>query len=418
MLLLVLIIVLIAFGLLVVALLSGSVLMAWVSVGMSVIAAVVLLVDWLQRRSAVKAGAGPDAVAGALSAASAPPRLPDYEPATEILPVVPASGQFGQAGQRTGAPESNGVGEQPTSVVDSRFDQGGDGQQTVVMPVVQPSGSAARPSGAEGSITSSSGNSSPSAVKTGDERAPSVPGSSEAGAPATDTPDDSDSPDNAADKLYGSDAYGSDAESTVKVDVRKGSAKDAAPDAAKDVDAVPAKDSGLPVRTEAPTVLSAVPLPSGADLFGTAPPQEQPPELSKTPEGAAPPAEPAQDSGLVEDVPLFGSSSGSSTTSGSSIPAEPVGLSAAEEPVGDADSEGEAPEEPHDAVAAALVATLEDEVVVVDEQPRYHVVECRSLVTAQVIPLPVREAVELGFTPCGWCSPDHTLSSRHQTASS
>ena len=57
MLLLVLILVLIAFGLLVVALLTGSVLWAWVSVGVSVAAAAVLLVDWLQRRSAVRAGA-------------------------------------------------------------------------------------------------------------------------------------------------------------------------------------------------------------------------------------------------------------------------------------------------------------------------------------------------------------------------
>ena len=54
MLLLVLILVLIAFGLLVVALLSGSVLWAWGSVGVSVAAAAVLLVDWLQRRNAVK----------------------------------------------------------------------------------------------------------------------------------------------------------------------------------------------------------------------------------------------------------------------------------------------------------------------------------------------------------------------------
>jgi hypothetical protein len=30
-----------------------------------------------------------------------------------------------------------------------------------------------------------------------------------------------------------------------------------------------------------------------------------------------------------------------------------------------------------------------------------------------VIPLPVREAVELGFTPCGWCAPDRTLAERH-----
>src|SRR5689334_20466118 len=87
MLLLVLILVLIAFGLLVVALLSGSVLWAWVSVGVSVAAAAVLLVDWLQRRSAVRAGAGaadaaPTAVPGPMG------RDPVVEPATEVIPAI------------------------------------------------------------------------------------------------------------------------------------------------------------------------------------------------------------------------------------------------------------------------------------------------------------------------------------------
>ncbi|MCY7340545.1 MAG: hypothetical protein LH603_01415 [Pseudonocardia sp.] len=78
--------------------------------------------------------------------------------------------------------------------------------------------------------------------------------------------------------------------------------------------------------------------------------------------------------------------------------------------------EDEAPEERHDPGAAAIVAGLDDEVVVVDEQPRYHVTGCRALVARPVIPLPVREAVELGFTPCGWCGPDRTLSGRHSAA--
>ena len=62
-------------------------------------------------------------------------------------------------------------------------------------------------------------------------------------------------------------------------------------------------------------------------------------------------------------------------------------------------------------LAAAVQGT---EVLVIDEQPRYHVTGCRSLAAAALIPLPVREAVELGFTPCGWCTPDHTLASRHR----
>ena len=76
-------------------------------------------------------------------------------------------------------------------------------------------------------------------------------------------------------------------------------------------------------------------------------------------------------------------------------------------------ADGDLPEEQPDAAVAALVAGLEDEVIVIDEQPRYHVAGCRSLVAAALIPLPAREAVELGFTPCGWCSPGRTLAGRH-----
>ena len=74
---------------------------------------------------------------------------------------------------------------------------------------------------------------------------------------------------------------------------------------------------------------------------------------------------------------------------------------------------GEAPEEPREPTTASLVARLPDEVVVIDEHPRYHVQGCRSLPGQAVIPLPVSEAVELGFTPCGWCSPNRTLGERH-----
>ena len=76
--------------------------------------------------------------------------------------------------------------------------------------------------------------------------------------------------------------------------------------------------------------------------------------------------------------------------------------------------DGAPPEEPRDADAAALVAGLDDEVLVVDELPRYHLAGCRSLNAISVIPLPAREAVELGFTPCAWCTPDRTLSARHR----
>ena len=64
----------------------------------------------------------------------------------------------------------------------------------------------------------------------------------------------------------------------------------------------------------------------------------------------------------------------------------------------------------------ALVAGLDVEVVVVDEQPRYHLTGCRGIVAKPIIPLPVSEAVELGFTPCGWCTPNRTLARQHPAA--
>jgi hypothetical protein len=41
---------------------------------------------------------------------------------------------------------------------------------------------------------------------------------------------------------------------------------------------------------------------------------------------------------------------------------------------------------------------------------------CRFLVGKATIPLPVREAVELGFTPCGWCTPVRTLAAQETAA--
>jgi hypothetical protein len=78
--------------------------------------------------------------------------------------------------------------------------------------------------------------------------------------------------------------------------------------------------------------------------------------------------------------------------------------------------ESEPPEEPFDPAVAPIVARLEDEVFVIDEQPRYHVASCRAVSTHATIPLPAREAIELGFTPCGWCTPDAVLADRHRAS--
>jgi hypothetical protein len=57
----------------------------------------------------------------------------------------------------------------------------------------------------------------------------------------------------------------------------------------------------------------------------------------------------------------------------------------------------------------ATLATLDDEVFVVDEQPRHHLADCPSLVGHESIPLPAKEAVDCEFTPCGTCAPVQVL---------
>lgn len=56
-----------------------------------------------------------------------------------------------------------------------------------------------------------------------------------------------------------------------------------------------------------------------------------------------------------------------------------------------------------------FVSGLDTEVVVVDEYPRYHLDDCSWLGDRDTIPIPVREARKLGFTPCAVCTPDAHL---------
>jgi hypothetical protein len=54
---------------------------------------------------------------------------------------------------------------------------------------------------------------------------------------------------------------------------------------------------------------------------------------------------------------------------------------------------------------AVRVARMDAEVLVVDGRPRYHLADCSHLVGRLTEPIPVTEAVELGFSPCGLCRP-------------
>ena len=61
-----------------------------------------------------------------------------------------------------------------------------------------------------------------------------------------------------------------------------------------------------------------------------------------------------------------------------------------------------------------LVVDLKDDVVVVDEHPRYHLAGCRFLAGKTGIPLPLDEARVDGFTPCALCAPDRNLADRER----
>lgn len=58
---------------------------------------------------------------------------------------------------------------------------------------------------------------------------------------------------------------------------------------------------------------------------------------------------------------------------------------------------------------AARVAALSQEVLVIDGRPRYHLPHCVHLMGRDSEPLPIAEAIELGFTPCALCEPDTNL---------
>lgn len=58
---------------------------------------------------------------------------------------------------------------------------------------------------------------------------------------------------------------------------------------------------------------------------------------------------------------------------------------------------------------ADRIASMTREVFVIDGRPRYHLANCVHLFGRESEPLPVAEAIELGFTPCALCEPDLNL---------
>ncbi|MEU5849941.1 hypothetical protein [Saccharopolyspora shandongensis] len=65
---------------------------------------------------------------------------------------------------------------------------------------------------------------------------------------------------------------------------------------------------------------------------------------------------------------------------------------------------------------AAEAADPDAEVLVLDERPRYHVRTCEWIGDRKTIAVPLREARELGFTPCARCAPNATLAAEVRRA--
>jgi hypothetical protein len=125
------------------------------------------------------------------------------------------------------------------------------------------------------------------------------------------------------------------------------------------------------------------------------------------------PAKPAPDTTSVEQPPTL------VTTAEHAEPEAAATVVASDQDValtksGEPDEPGE---EDTDAADLLVVYELADEVLVVDEHPRYHLTRCPWPDHAQAERLPIREARELGFTPCDRCRPDTVLARRHRAAS-
>lgn len=90
--------------------------------------------------------------------------------------------------------------------------------------------------------------------------------------------------------------------------------------------------------------------------------------------------------------------------------APPPGASTpADYPDDDADPPDEPAPQQVSPADAARVGRMLNEVLVVDGRPRYHLPGCVHLLGRDSEPLPVSEAIELGFTPCSLCEPDSAL---------
>jgi hypothetical protein len=124
---------------------------------------------------------------------------------------------------------------------------------------------------------------------------------------------------------------------------------------------------------------------------------------------ASPPTEPIDRT--AEPEPALANAVAAETAAPPLLPSTPP--EQAERAEVDDDLDDDPPDEPSPQLVtpadAARVARMSVEVLVIDGRPRYHLAGCVHLLGRASEPLPVGEAVELGFTPCSLCEPAGAL---------
>ncbi|WP_409332723.1 hypothetical protein [Trujillonella humicola] len=186
----------------------------------------------------------------------------------------------------------------------------------------------------------------------------------------------------------------------------------------------PSAGSGAPEGRRSRHAAPEVTAPGGTSPEGTAPedtaaevtaPEDVAPE-GIAPEDVAPEGIAPEDDGAgAGDRPPAGGEAGVGSGSGGGPEAAGDGgaeppVAAVRQPTARAADDGDDPaEEDVEVTDILLVVDLRDQVLVVDEHPRYHLTGCRWLRGRPTIPLPVSEARSDGFTPCAVCRPDSHL---------
>jgi len=164
------------------------------------------------------------------------------------------------------------------------------------------------------------------------------------------------------------------------------------------------------VGSIATSLLAAVALVVGVRRAGAAQAEddlEDGEDFDATVEQWAPQSEPLRSTGRAS-VPLRGEHVSATVPVGGSVPSQ-VMSDGYQYEYDDEDPPDEPEEQQVTAADAARVARMSAEVLVVDGRPRYHVPGCVHLLGRPIEPLPVNEALELGFSPCALCEPDSAL---------